>query len=73
MRFLDQHWNFYDTDKVGYIKKAQAKAIVHARFGQEFPNNFEKEFSRIDITANGKVNKNQTGILIMNLTKIQDI
>lgn len=58
MRFLDQHWDFYDTDKVGYITKQQARGIVHARFGQEFPENFEKEFSRIDITVTGKVNKN---------------
>ena len=58
MKFLDQHWNFYDINKIGSISKDEARAIVQARFGQEFTENFDKEFSRIDITSTGKVNKN---------------
>jgi hypothetical protein len=38
-------------ENIGVITKEKAKTLVHARFGFDFSDHFEKAFTELDVTC----------------------
>ena len=78
MRLVNQSvtriWEDYDTSKDGYLTLAESRDFIRDSFGNTntrvfSENDIDALFSRIDSDGDGKINKGEMALFLLQLSK----
>lgn len=71
---MNRIWEDYDTSKDGYLTLAESREFIRDSFGNTSTREFNEKdikdlFDRIDTDKDGKINKGEMALFLLQLSK----